>query len=185
MRIARRAADRLRAGHLWVYRSDLVSEGDVAGLEPGALADVADPGGKLLGTALYSSASQIMLRLVSPQAGLDRPAYLEAMRARVREAFLRRRAVAPLHREPGEETSAQRLLFSEADAVPGIVADRYNNLVIVQLLIQGTAQDDVRSVLAEALQDELSPHGEPCTLWERPDPNWNSSPRRRQPHGCT
>ena len=45
------------------------------------------------------------------------------------------------------ENDACRLVFSEADGLPGIVVDRYHDLVIVQLLTQGTAQDDVRAVL--------------------------------------
>jgi 23S rRNA (cytosine1962-C5)-methyltransferase len=67
-------------------------------------------------------------------------------------------------------TNAHRLIFSEADNLPGIIADRYNDLVLIQLLTQGTAQDDVRAVLTEALREGLSPNGEPLTLWERPDP---------------
>ena len=167
-RVSKRAADRLRAGHLWVYRSDLLAEpGDT---EPGALLTVEDPAGRSLGTGLYSTSSQIALRLVTREPGLTREGYLAALREHVQRAFARRRVVAPLSRDPGTETTAQRLLFSEADEVPGIVADRYGALVIVQLLTQGTAQDDVRRVLAEALREALSPAGEPLTVWERPDP---------------
>ncbi len=59
-----------------------------------------------------------------------------------------------------------RLIFSEADNLPGIVADRYNDLVILQLLTQGTAQDDVRHTLTEVLREHL----QPATIVERPDP---------------
>ena len=170
VRVSRRAADRLRAGHLWVYRTDLLAEAELAGLVPGALVTVEDGAGRGLGSALLSSSSQIALRLVSREAGLTRARYLADLQERVRAAFARRRAVAPLSDIPGEETTAQRLLFSEADEVPGIVADRYGDLVIVQLLTQGTAQGDVRLVLAAALREELSPGGEPLTVWERPDP---------------
>ena len=165
IRISRRAADRLRAGHLWVYRTELLAEAEVAGLEPGALVAVEDAAGRALGAGLYSGASQIALRMVSREAGLTRAGYLEALRGRVRAALARRRAVAPLD----EGTTAQRLLFSEADGVPGIVADRYGELVIVQLLTQGTAQGDVRGVLAEVFEAELAGGGEALTVWERPD----------------
>lgn len=166
IRVSRRAADRLRAGHVWVYRTDLLSEAEAGQLAPGALADVEDATGRPLGTALYSSASQIALRLVSREAGLTRAAYLQGLRDRIAAAFERRRRVAPL----AGDTTAQRLLFSEADEVPGIVADRYGELVVVQLLTQGTAQDDVRAVVADGLREGLSPTGEPLTVWERPDP---------------
>jgi 23S rRNA (cytosine1962-C5)-methyltransferase len=58
------------------------------------------------------------------------------------------------------------LIFSEADGLPGIVADRYNDLIVLQLLTQGTAQDDVRVAVMEALVAEL---GEGISVWERPD----------------
>ena len=68
--ISRRAADRLRAGHLWVYASDVVS---VTLPNPEkTLLPVADQRGLLLGTALYSPASQIALRLVSREASMSR-----------------------------------------------------------------------------------------------------------------
>jgi 23S rRNA (cytosine1962-C5)-methyltransferase len=63
------------------------------------------------------------------------------------------------------ETNACRLVFSEADDLPGIVADRYGSLVVVQLLTQGTAQDDVRAVLAEVLAEQPWVQ----TVVERPD----------------
>src|SRR3954453_16409137 len=67
--VNRRAADRLRAGHLWVYASD-IEKLSLPGAEeaPAGLLPVADSRGLLLGTALYSPASQIALRLVSPEA---------------------------------------------------------------------------------------------------------------------
>ena len=167
IRISRRAADRLRAGHLWVYRSDLLADPAAqALLPPGGLVTVEDPAGHPLGTALHSSASQIALRVVSPTPGLNRPSYLAELQIRVAEALRRRRHTAPL--DPG--SNAQRLLFSEADNLPGIVADRYAELIIVQLLTQGTAQDDVRRSLVEALRSAFSPGEEPLTILERPDP---------------
>ncbi len=167
LRISRRAADRLRAGHLWVYRSDLLAnEAEQTTYPPGSLVTVEDPAGHPLGTALYSSASQLALRLVSRIPGLDRPQYLADLSTRIAEALARRRHTAPLD----AATNAQRLLFSEADNVPGIVADRYADLVILQLLIQGTTQDDVRGTLTEAFRAVLAPKNEPLTIIERPDP---------------
>src|ERR1700679_3140843 len=78
--VTRRAADRLRAGHLWVYRSDVetlvppLGAEDVAG---GSLVTVMDARGIPLGTGLYSAASQIAARMVSTEVGLTRGAYLE------------------------------------------------------------------------------------------------------------
>ncbi|WP_353064767.1 class I SAM-dependent rRNA methyltransferase [Tunturibacter psychrotolerans] len=167
--ITRRAADRLRAGHLWVYRSDIESLIPPIGatdLQPGALITVMDSRGIPLGTGLYSAASQIAVRIVSNEAALTRTAYLDQLRERVLAALALRDEVAP----ESMEDDACRLIFSEADGLPGIVADRYNDLVILQLLTQGTAQDDVRSLITEVLSEHLRQDTGGITLWERPDP---------------
>ena len=163
-RVTRRASDRLRAGHLWVYRSDLE---DLAG-EPGAgsLVSVADSRSIPLGTALYSADSEIALRLISRQAALSRADYLNDLRARISDAIRLRMRVAPEAFSLTGGDNACRLIFSEADDLPGIVADRYDGLIVVQLLTQGTAQEDVRRVLAEVLAE----YPWVQTIVERPDP---------------
>jgi 23S rRNA (cytosine1962-C5)-methyltransferase len=163
--VTRRAADRLRAGHLWVYRSDvesLVPAVGETGIAGGALITVMDSRGIPLGTGLYSAASQIAVRIVSAETALSRVAYLAEVRTRVGAALDLRKDVAP----ESAENNACRLVFSEADGLPGIVADRYHDLVIVQLLTQGTAQDDVRAVLRDVFRERLGPK----TIVERPDP---------------
>ncbi len=163
--VTRRAADRLRAGHLWVYSSDvasLIPHSDRPEIPPGALVTVADSRGIPLGTALYSSASQIMLRMVSTDTPLTRSVYLKQLRERALAALALREELAP----SSPTDNSCRLIFSEADNLPGIVADRYNDLIILQLLAQGTAQDDVRHTLAEVFREQL----QPATIVERPDP---------------
>jgi 23S rRNA (cytosine1962-C5)-methyltransferase len=163
LRITRRAADRLRAGHLWVYRTDLESQPVI---EPGALVTLIDSREIPLGTALYSSASTIAARLVSRSPQLSRTQYLAELRTRVDAALQLRRELAP----KSDANNAHRLIFSEADNLPGIIADRYNDLVLLQLLTQGTAQDDVRAVLVAAFSAAFATEKCPLTLWERPDP---------------
>ncbi len=179
-RIARRAAERLRAGHLWVYRSDVeriaagvdgvVGGGASMSVPAGALVSVVDGRGIALGTALYSDASEIALRMVSRQAGVGREEYLAAVKARmkaairlretlVREAFTGVGVAAEGVKAASGSTAvgatdACRLVFSEADDLPGVVADRYNGIVVLQLLTQGTAQDDVRRVVVEVLREQ-------------------------------
>ena len=162
--ITRRAADRLRSGHLWVYRSDVEQPDET--LAPGALVTVVDSRKIPLGTALYSTTSQIAARLVSRTPALTREQYLTDLRSRIESALALRRELAPIT----AENNAHRLIFSEADNLPGIIADRYNNLVLLQLLTQGTAQDDVRKVITEVLRAQLTPSNESLTIWERPDP---------------
>jgi 23S rRNA (cytosine1962-C5)-methyltransferase len=164
LHITRRAADRLRAGHFWVYRSD-IEQPDEA-LAAGALVTVVDSRKIPLGTALYSTTSQIAARLISRTPALTREQYLVDLRSRIETALALRRELAPFT----AENNAHRLLFAEADNLPGIIADRYNDLVLLQLLTQGTAQDDVREVIVATLRAELTANDEPLTLWERPDP---------------
>ncbi len=176
LRLSRRAADRLRAGHLWVYRTEIEPRGGdplQTGPAAGDLVTLTDSRDLPLGTALYSSASTLAARLISRTAGLTRDQYLADLRTRVADAFALRRELAPIT----AENDAQRLIFSEADDLPGIVADRYNDLVLVQLLTQGTAQDDVRRTVTEALRagilTDTRAGGEGAgglTIWERPDP---------------
>ncbi len=163
--VTRRASDRLREGSVWVYRSEVERVQPAMGeavVAPGSLVTVLDSRGLALGTALFSSASQITLRMVSSTSALVRAAFLELVAERVRTAVALRQTVSPAN----AFNNANRLIFSEADQLPGIVADRYNDLVILQMLTQGTAQSDVREVVTRALQQELAP----ATIIERPDP---------------
>ena len=165
--ISRRAAQRLRAGHLWVYRTDVerLTAGAGEQVAGGALVSVMDGRAGPLGTALFSDASEIALRVVSRQTRVRRAEYLDEVRERVRAAIRLRKRVAGEAFTWSGETDACRLVFSEADELPGIVADRYGELVVLQLLIQGTAQDDVRAVLAEVLAEQDWVR----TIVERPD----------------
>jgi 23S rRNA (cytosine1962-C5)-methyltransferase len=157
-KISRRAADRLRAGHLWVYASDIESVELPTGEAP-ALMPVADSRGLLLGTALYSPTSQIALRLVSREA-VGEAAWLQLLESRLRTAISRRRMLLD------ERTNACRLCFSEADELPGVVVDKYGELVILQLLAKGLDSAAVRETCVRVLREELSP----AAILERPDP---------------
>jgi 23S rRNA (cytosine1962-C5)-methyltransferase len=140
-------------------------------ISAGALVTVTDNRGIPLGTALYSSASEIALRLVSRRAGLTRAEYLGELRDRFKAALQLRAMLVPdafadACSDAPAQTDACRLIFSEADALPGIVADRYRQIVVLQLLTQGTARDDVRQVLSDVLAEQ------PWVglVVERPDP---------------
>lgn len=164
VQITRRAADRIRAGHLWIYRSDIEdTSGDDAGT---GLASVTDSRGRPLGTGLYSAASEIVVRIVSPHIGLTRADYLSEVRERLHSALALRRALVPDAFAGNTGTDACRLFFAEADSVPGIIADRYNGVVVLQLLTQSTARDDVRGVLRDVLAAEPWAR----IVVERPDP---------------
>jgi 23S rRNA (cytosine1962-C5)-methyltransferase len=159
--VNRRAADRLRSGYLWVYSSDIESielPGSSADSPP-ALLPVADSRGILLGTALYSPTSQIALRLVSRES-LDEASWLPLLASRLRQAIRRRRYLLD------SQNDACRLCFSEADELPGLIADKYGELVILQRLTQGLLSAGVRDACVKVLREELAP----AAILERPDP---------------
>jgi 23S rRNA (cytosine1962-C5)-methyltransferase len=155
--ISRRAADRLRAGHLWVYASDILAI--VAPKPEKDLLPVADQRGLLLGTALYSPSSQIALRLVSRES-LDESAWLKLLASRLRAAIGRREPLLDAAND------ASRLCFSEADELPGLIADKYGDLIILQFLTKGLLTDGVRETCVRVLREELAP----AAIHERPDP---------------
>lgn len=166
--ISRRAAEKLRAGHVWVYRTEIEALQPADGMEDipaGALVAVVDMRGRFLGTASYSSASMIALRMIAPKRLADRAEYLELLRERLRRAVRTRERL--LANAP--DTNACRLVFGEADELPGIVLDRYGELLVLQLLTQGTYRDDVRSTAVETVLQELGT-GDVATIVERPDP---------------
>ena len=158
--VSRRAAERLRAGHVWVYRSDV--EGMPGELGAG-LAPVIDGRGALLGTALYSPASEIALRLIAQELIEDESRWLELLRTRMRAAIERRLPML------SGKTDACRLIFSEADALPGLTADKYAGMVIVQLRHKALDTEAVRQAVAETIREAL---GEAAveTIVEREDP---------------
>lgn len=153
VRISRRGANRLKDGHAWVYRSD-IAEAD--GVAPGALVGVVDEREKFLGTALYSSASQIAIRMIAKEAVKD---FDSLLRRHIREAVAYRERVV-------RDTDAYRIVFSEADFLPGLIVDRYNDLLSLQVLTQAMDTEAVRQVIVSELSEQLHPEA----IAERVDP---------------
>jgi 23S rRNA (cytosine1962-C5)-methyltransferase len=153
VKISPRGATRLKDGHVWVYRSDIVSADSVL---PGTMVRVIDHRGKALGTALYSSSSQIAIRLISPDPVANFSALL---RQRIADAIA--------YREPlVSNTDAYRVLFSEADFLPGLIVDRYNDILSVQILTQAMDADPIRQAIVSELNERLHP----AAIVERVDP---------------
>ena len=160
--ISRRASERLRSGHLWVYASDVESLELPAGAVP-ALLPVADNRGLLLGTALFSPDSQIPLRMIARET-MDQEHWLHTLAARLHTAIDRRRPLLAV--AEGLTTDSLRLCFSEADELPGLVIDKYAGLIVLQILVRGLDSPEVRRTVVRVLRDELAPDA----ILERPDP---------------
>ncbi len=124
--ISRRGAERLALGHPWIYRGDV--EKAPAGLEGGEAVALKDGRGRFLAKAFWSARSKIALRVVTrDEVPID-------------DAFFGERlATALALRErlfPGEPSV--RLVHGEADLLPGLVADRYGDVVVLQTLVPAT-----------------------------------------------
>jgi 23S rRNA (cytosine1962-C5)-methyltransferase len=144
VRVNRKAADRAASGHPWMFSSDITDRGAA---QAGDAVRVMDPGDRVIGVAHYSSTSQITLRLLSNRAEpIDR------------EFFHRRLTQAVAHRERVVENSTVcRLVFSEADLLPGLIVDRYGPYLVVQFLTQG--MDRARDLVVDCLTELLRPAG--------------------------
>lgn len=141
--INERAAARLRGGHVWVYASDVVPD---TGIQPGALVHVVGPRDKVLGSALYSSSSQIRLRLLGRELLKSEDELLKLLRQRMAEAWAYRRQTV-------RESDAYRLIFSEADRLPGLIVDRYNDVFTVQVLTQAWDRPERKQAILAAVQE--------------------------------
>ncbi|HEX6718393.1 MAG TPA: class I SAM-dependent rRNA methyltransferase [Pyrinomonadaceae bacterium] len=140
VRVNKRGADRVRQGHLWIYRSDVI---EVAA-EGGSMVTVRDERGNFVGQALFSDASQIALRfLTQSNEEIDR----DWWHRRIKEAVSRRPVSL--------DTNAYRLIYSEGDLLPSLIVDRYDDVLVLQTLSQGT--DEIKSLLIEILIEEFSP----------------------------
>ena len=154
--INHRGVARLRGGHLWVYRSDLVPPTEAPA---GALIYVRDQRGRKLGSALYSSASQIAIRLLTSNE-IAEAELLPLMGERIANAVQFRQKVA-------RDTDAYRVIFSEADLLPGLIVDKYNDVLSMQALTQAFDREDIRHLVMEALAEPFPGH----SLVERVDPH--------------
>lgn len=145
-----RGAQRLDAGHPWIFKSDVRSAQAAAG----DVVRVRDERGKFMGRAFYSDRSQITLRFLTRQdVPVDRGFFFERIRA---AASWRERVV--------ENTQAWRVVYGEGDLLPSFIVDRYGEYLVLQTLSQGS--DRRKDQLVEILVELFSPRG----ILERNDP---------------
>ena len=140
--VNKRGANRIRKGHLWIYRSDVVDVNEASG---GSAVTVRDQQGNFVGLALFSDTSEITLRLLTQaDERIDR----EWWRKRILAAAARRQSIDP-------QTNAYRVVYSEGDLIPSLIIDRYDDVFVMQNLSQGT--EAVKSLLVELLVEEFAP----------------------------
>jgi 23S rRNA (cytosine1962-C5)-methyltransferase len=141
--ISRRGEDRARAGHPWIYRSDVAA----SSAAPGDLVQVLGTRGRPVGHALFSDRSEITLRMIAFGSAAPAPAFI---RERIAAAVSYRES---LHLD----ATAYRLVHGEADRLPSLIVDRYGDHLVVQALSQGI--DRRLKEITAALVDVLGPAG--------------------------
>lgn len=140
--ITKRGAERARARHSWIYRSDV---SDAKSARPGDVVRVVDPGNRVIGHALYSSRSQITLRFVSFD---DQETNRDFWRGRLLSA-------EKLRKEVVRDTTAYRLVYGESDLLPSLIVDRFNDCFVIQTLSQG--MDALKQMWIELLAELYEP----------------------------
>lgn len=141
--VSGRGAARVRAGHPWIYRSDVAE----AGGEAGDIVRVNDRASRFLGRAFYNPGSEITLRIVTRE---DERIDELWFRARIEKALAYRNSLEI-------DADAYRLIHSEADGLPGLVVDRYGDYLVLQI---GSAAVEKRlGWILAAFEDALAPSG--------------------------
>lgn len=143
---------RLKAGHLWVYASEIASIDE--GISPGDMVEVRDHRRRFLGRGSFNPASTIRVRILSHES--EEPLDRSFWERRIDEAIAYRARVLP-----GETTL--RMVYGEGDGLPGLVVDRYGDYLCLQIGTLGVER--ARSVLLSILQARLHPAG----IYERSD----------------
>ena len=137
--VNRRGEERVRLGHLWIYRSDVMT----VDAQPGDVVRVVGSRGRVLGHATYSSRSEIALRVLTRG---PREPDLDTWRGRIRQAVAYRETL-------GIDATAFRLIHGEADLLPSLVVDKYGEYLVLQTLSQGTDRmlPEITRLLVEAV----------------------------------
>jgi len=139
VRVSRKGADRFKAGHPWIFRSDITNTSQA---QPGDTVQVLDARGQSIGQAHYSAASQIALRMLTRGVGPVDIAGRIATAQRFREKIV-------------SDSTAYRLIHAEADFLPALIVDRYADTFAIQTLNQ--AMDRATPEIVAALEAQFSP----------------------------
>jgi len=148
--ISPRGEERIRNGHLWIYRSDVV-EVDAAG---GDTVRVTSARGRPIGYALYSDRSEIAIRLLTRQ---DEAPTIETWRERIAAAIAYRATLRI-------DSTTYRLVHGEGDRLPSLIVDRYGDYLVVQTLSQGSDR------MLPQIVDVLVSIAQPAGILARNDP---------------
>jgi 23S rRNA (cytosine1962-C5)-methyltransferase len=148
LRLKRGEDRRLSSGHLWVFSNEIDSDATpLAAFAPGDLAQIRSQRGQFLGHAYVNPHALICARILSRDP--DLPIGRDLIQARLRAALALRER---LHRDP-----CYRLVFGESDGLPGLVLDRYGDVLVGQIATAG--MEALKDTVVEAVRELLAPAG--------------------------
>ena len=145
--VTKKAEAALKSGHPWVYDAEILKSSDC---ENGALVDIFSEKGSYLGTGLISNNSKIRIRRLSDNA--NESFSEEFFRRRIKYAIEYRLTVMRK-----EDLSCCRLCFGEADGLPGLTVDRFNDILVTQVLSYGI--DKIKDMLYSLFISTLAEYG--------------------------
>lgn len=138
---------RLRAGHLWVFSNEIETGEGFRNIAAGSLCRVFDSRNKPLGIGYINPKTLMAVRMLSSKANAEINA--EWFAGRIKSALALRERIYP--------TPHYRLIYGESDGLPGLVVDRYGDVLVAQMSTAG--MDALKPVVIEALQSVLKPRG--------------------------
>lgn len=157
--ISKRAELAAKGGHPWIYGSEI--KGKDEGIEPGEIVRVLSGKGKFIGSGFYNEHSKITVRIISTNAN-----------DRFDDAFWKRRVSYALDYRlqvmRPEDYDNMRIIFGEADQIPGLTVDRFGDVLSVQVLSLGIEKN--KDIILNSLIEVLRQHGLPVScVYERND----------------
>lgn len=141
---------RVRGGHPWIYASEI--EGVEGAFENGDIVDIRDFRGKFIGRGFYNPLSQISLRLLTRN---DEPCDRAFFAKRILDAWDYRKLLC--------DPDSCRLIYSESDFLPGLIVDKFDDVLVMQSLSLGI--DRIKDMICDLLMEIVQPRG----IWERSD----------------
>jgi 23S rRNA (cytosine1962-C5)-methyltransferase len=134
---------KLKPGHPWIFKGQTLKV--PPGIRPGDIVTIINGQGGFIGRGYYNPASEIIIRLLTFNDETVDELFLQK---KIKDAIAKRGFLSEL-------TNARRLIFSEADGLPGIIVDQYNDTIVIQVFTLG--MERIKEIVLKILADEINP----------------------------
>lgn len=136
-------SSRILSGHLWIFSNEIA--GSLKSFEPGEIVEVFDRAEHILGTGYINPHSLIAIRFLSNKTErIDK----DFLRERIRKALDYRKILYP-------DSDSFRIVYSEGDLLPGLIVDKYNDVLVIQILTAG--MERLKDTIVEIIDELFHP----------------------------